>query len=159
LDAHETFTLCRKYIAPSLPIAHIPRWGPATREPLAFDAPEIGALLARAETAFLLSEAPDGAPDVAHRGGPRGFIAYDPETRGLRWNELLGDGVFKSAGNVRATGRFTLFVPDMDSGDGLELACGDAGYVNLLTSRKRRLDPLVEHRDQFPAQGTIAATV
>jgi hypothetical protein len=116
-------------------------------------------LLARAEASFLASLAPDGAPDVAHRGGPPGFLSFDPGSRRLTWTEFLGDGVFKSAGNVRATGVATLLVPDFESGDAIEFVCSAATYENTRTQRVQRLDPLVQHKDQFPPQGTITCTV
>lgn len=166
LDARETFTLCRKYMAPSIGAfarddlaAAEPIAGPSARSEVAMDDPAVAALVARAETAFLLSVAPDGGPDVAHRGGPPGFLAFDAAAGAVAWPELLGDGVFKSAGNVRATGRLTLLVPDPDTGEGVELVCSGAVYENVLTSRKRRVDPLVEHRDPFPVQGRITAKV
>jgi hypothetical protein len=158
LDATETFTLCRKYMAPSLALTEQPHAGPATRAPLAPDDPWLAALLARAETSFLASAGPDGAPDVAHRGGPPGFITFDPATRLLSWPEYLGDGVFKSAGNVRATNSVTLLVVDTESGDGVELI-GRGDYANVRTDRQDRLDPLVRHQDPYPIQGAIRCDI
>lgn len=51
----------------------------------------------------------------------------------------MGDGIFKSAGNVRATGKFTLLVPDMESGDAVELV-GAGKYTNTRPERRLRLD-------------------
>jgi hypothetical protein len=116
-------------------------------------------LLGRAECVFLASASPEGHPDVAHRGGPPGFVTFDPATGLLSWPELLGDGVFKSAGNIRATGYLTLLVPDFDTGDGIELVCEGASYTNYRASRHERLDPLIEDTMPYPIQGTIAATV
>ena len=157
LDAAETFTLCRKHMAPSLAIEGVAHAGPVSREPLALDDPWLAALLARTETSFLASISPDGGPDVAHRGGPPGFLSLDAAARRLAWPEYLGDGVFKSAGNVRATGTMTLLVVDLDTGDGAELV-GRGDYTNVRTER-RRVEPLVQHRDPFPVQGTMACDV
>ena len=154
LDATETFTLCRKYMAPSLGIGEALHIGPLSREPLPLDDPWLAEVLAAAETTFLASVSPDGRPDVAHRGGPPGFITLDAAARRLSWPEYIGDGVFKSAGNVRTTGAFTLLVVDIDSGDGVELI-GRGNYVNVRTDRKDRLDPLVRHRDPYPIQGVM----
>ena len=96
---------------------------------------------------------------MAHRGGPPGFITFDQAADSIAWPEFLGDGVFKSAGNIRATGRCTLLVPDLETGDAYEIACRDASYTNERVSRKQRLDPLVQHKDPFPNQGRITATV
>ena len=45
LAASETFTLCRKYMAPSLPLDEAPHLGTVTREPLPFDDPWLTDLL------------------------------------------------------------------------------------------------------------------
>jgi hypothetical protein len=158
LAAAETFTLCRKYMAPSLALEMRPHLGPVACEPLALDDPWLAGLLAKAETSFVASVSPDGGPDVAHRGGPPGFLELDPSGRRLTWPEYVGDGVFKSAGNVRATGIMTLLVPDHDSGDGVELV-GRGDYRNIRPERRQRLDALVQHRDPFPIQGEITCEI
>jgi hypothetical protein len=158
LAAAETFTLCRKYMAPSLALEERPHLGPVACEPLALDDPWLAGLLAKAETSFLASVSPDGGPDVAHRGGPPGFLELDAAKRSLTWPEYVGDGVFKSAGNVRATGIMTLLVPDHESGDGVELV-GRGDYRNIRPERRQRLDALVQHRDPFPIQGVITCEI
>ena len=158
LTASETFTLCRKYMAPSLAVEDAFALGPEERTTIVLDDPWLTGLLERAETSFLASVSPAGSPDVAHRGGPPGFLKLDPVTRALSWPEFVGDGVFKSAGNVRATGKFTLLVPDLESGDGVELV-GMAAYTNTRPERRLRVDPLVQHREPFPVQGTIEGQV
>jgi hypothetical protein len=158
LVATEAFTLCRKYFAPSVQVAAGPvRVGPALREPLPLDHPLLADVVTRAETSFLTSVSPDGMPDVAHRGGRPGFLAFDPATRTLRWNEYVGDGVFKSAGNVRATGTMALLALDLASGDGVCLY-GRGEYVNTRADRGRE-DALVQHRDDYPQQGVLSCTI
>jgi hypothetical protein len=158
LESAETFTLCKKYIAPTLALDDQPHIGPLSRQPVALDNPWITALLAKAETAFFASLSPEGRPDVAHRGGPPGFLQLDAATKKLSWNEYVGDGIFKSAGNLRATNVMTLLVPDLETGDGLELV-GRGEYQNLRADRKERLDPLVQHRQDFPIQGGITCEI
>jgi hypothetical protein len=158
LVADETFTLCRKYVVPSLALTAEATTGPVGRTPIAASDRWLQDVLARAETTFLASVGPDGGPDIAHRGGPPGFVTFDAASETLSWPEYVGDGIFKSAGNVRATGRFTLLVPDLDSGDGVELV-GTASYTNTRPERRLRLDPLVQHRDPFPVQGVIEGQV
>jgi hypothetical protein len=158
MHADETFTLCRKYMAPSLSVGSEPHAGPTASEALRLDDPYLAELLATAETSFLASVSPDGGPDVAHRGGPPGFLTLDPSTRTLTWPEFLGDGVFKSAGNVRATGHITLLVVDTGTGDGVELI-GNASYTNVRTQRSARLDPLIQFRDHYPLQGTMTCSI
>jgi hypothetical protein len=158
LTAAETFTLCRKYMAPSLPVDDTPHLGSLAREPLSLDDPWLVGLLAQAETAFLASVSPDGGPDVAHRGGPPGFLELDTVARRLTWNEYVGDGVFKSAGNIRATGMMTLLVLDLESGDGVEII-GHAQYTNRLTQHGQRPDALVQYREHFPIQGGMTCEI
>jgi len=152
--AEERFTLCRKYLAPSIAVAGGLQIGPASVEPVAIDDPWVRQVVESAETSFLATRSPDGAPDVAHRGGSPGFLSIDAEAATLSWAEFVGDGVFKSAGNVRATGMATLLVPDLATGDAVELE-GSAEYENTLTRFRPREDPLVQHRERYPTQGRL----
>jgi hypothetical protein len=154
----EAFTLCRKYIAPSVSLEPTVRVGPALRAPVALDDPWLADLVARAETSFLGSVSPAGMPDVAHRGGKPGFLHFDPRARRLAWTEFVGDGVFKSAGNVRATSTMALLVPDLASGNGAVLF-GRAEYVTDAGQRAQREDALVQHREEFPPQGRMTCTI
>lgn len=158
IEACELFTLCRKYIVPTVAHNLAPVAGPRSREPIALGHAWVGEVVAAAETSFLASVSPAGQPDVAHRGGPKGFLELDAAARQLRWTEFVGDGVFKSAGNVRATGTATLLVPDLASGDALELA-GRAAYETLRFERRPRSAPLVRFRDPFPVQGRMTLQV
>jgi hypothetical protein len=158
LQPEEVFTLCRKYIMPTAGTDLDIVAGPERRDALDLDDPWVAQLVASAETSFLASVAPDGAPDVAHRGGPRGFLSLDPAQRLLTWPEYVGDGVFKSAGNVRATGTATLLIPDFASGDALELV-GQAAYETFLRQRRPRTDPLLRFRDPFPVQGRMTLRI
>jgi len=159
LELEEAFTLCRKYVAAMVALDPTPIAGPASCVSTPADDDGLVAHLASATTMFLASAAPDGAPDVAHRGGPAGFISYDPVKGSITWPEFLGDGVFKSAGNVRATGRCTLLVPDFTTGGAFELLCTAAKYVNHRTSRRERLAPLVQDGRPYPMQGEMTAEV
>jgi hypothetical protein len=154
----EAFTLCRKYMAPSVSLEPAVRVGPALRAPVTLDDPWLADLVARAETSFLGSVSPAGMPDVAHRGGKPGFLQFDPAARRLAWTEFVGDGVFKSAGNVRATGTMALLVPDLASGNGAVLF-GRAEYVTDAGQRAQREDALVQHREEFPPQGRMTCTI
>lgn len=158
LATAETFTLCRKYVAPSLPLATTPRFGPLACTTLALDDSWLAATIATCETMFLATVSPDGGPDVAHRGGPAGFLQLDSAKQELIWPEYVGDGVFKSAGNVRATGVMTALIPDLASGDAIELM-GVATYENLRSGRHQRADALEQHAEDFPLQGTIRCTL
>ena len=154
LVAEEAFTLCRKYLAPSVALEEGLLVGPRTRVPIAMDDPWVTSLVAGSETAFLASISPSGAPDVAHRGGPAGFLELDTDRKVIAWTEFVGDGVFKSAGNLRATGTASLMVLDLATGDGLEVA-GTARYTNLLARFRPREETLVRMPQAFPEQGRI----
>jgi hypothetical protein len=158
LETTETFTLCKKYIAPTIALDTRPHAGPVSRQPIAITDPWLTGLLAKAETSFLASLSPDGRPDVAHRGGPPGFLQLDAREQRLTWNEYVGDGIFKSGGNIRATSHLTLLVPDFETGEGVELI-GHGEYKNLREDRKQRLDPLVQHHEDFPVQGVITCKI
>jgi hypothetical protein len=49
-------------------------------------------------------------------------------------------------------------VPYFATGDSVELI-GHGEYTNLRTERKHRLDPLVQHSDDFPVQGVITCKI
>jgi hypothetical protein len=154
LAPKETFTLCKKYIAPTIAIGDQQHLGPATRDQLSINDPWLKNIITKTETAFLASASPDEKPDVAHRGGPPGFLNLDTANQSLSWQEFVGDGIFKSAGNIRCTNKFTLLVPDFESGDGIEIT-GQGVFHNLRFDKKERADPLVKHKEDFPIQGIM----
>jgi hypothetical protein len=158
LRATEAFTLCRKYFAPSVAVGAALCVGPALRRRIALDDPWLAAVVARAETSFLASVSPDGMPDVAHRGGRPGFLGLDPARARMEWRDYVGDGVFKSAGNIRATGTMALLVPDMASGDGVALY-GRGTYETINPRREARENALVRHKEAYPVQGVMACAI
>jgi hypothetical protein len=158
LRVTEAFTLCRKYFAPSIATDKEVRVGPSRREQMPLDDPWLVSVVARAETSFLASISPDGMPDVAHRGGRPGFLALDPAARSLQWNEYVGDGIFKSAGNMRATGAMALLVPDLASGDGVALH-GRGVYETVNPRREARENALVQHKEDYPVQGVVTCAI
>jgi hypothetical protein len=158
LRASEAFTLCRKYFAPSIAGAETVRVGPSLRQGIALDDPWLGAVVAQAETSFLASVSPGGMPDVAHRGGRPGFLRLDPARRRLEWSDYVGDGVFKSAGNVRATGTMALLVPELASGDAAAVY-GRGTYETINPRRETRENALVQRKEEYPVQGVMACAV
>jgi len=158
LEIDEAFTLCRKYLAPSTSEFESTTVGPRARHSLELGDPWLADVVGRAETTFLASVSPDGQPDVAHRGGPAGFLEFDPGAGRLAWPEYLGDGVFKSAGNVRAMPLSTLVVVDIETGDAAELA-GKASYTNLRRMRGPRREPLLRDKFDFPTQGRMVLAI
>lgn len=157
LQASEAFTNCRKYVAPSTPLEKARHTGPDSRTGLAVTDSRIAAILAAAETAFLASVSPEGGIDVSHRGGPPGFLRWDGSSA-LDWDEYVGDGMLKSAGNIRSNGRFSLLVPDMATGDAVELS-GVARVEMVQRDKRPRTDSLLQHAEDFPVQGAMSCEV
>jgi hypothetical protein len=158
LRASEELINCRKYIAPSVALQPGFRCGPASREAVALDDVALRGVLGRVETAFLASVSPEGRPDVSHKGGPAGFMAFDAASRRLNWPELIGNGMFKSAGNVRATGTASVLALDLESGDGYEL-CGRGEYRTELRYAEPRERGLWPSELDFPVQGVMTVQV
>ncbi len=151
-------THCRKYIARSTSLGINLNIGPDTVETLSLDDPMISDVLARAETSFLATTTPEGVPDTSHRGGQPGFLHYQPQTHQISWTEFLGDGMFLSLGNIRATGHFALLVLDITSGDALVLH-GEGAYTNIRTSRHERIDALIQDKEAFSVQGRMSGQI
>jgi len=158
LEASEAFTNCRKYVAPSSALESARHFGPVSRELVALDDPWVSDVIARAETSFLASISPGGVADVSHRGGPAGFLRLDPEAGSLEWDEYVGDGMLKSAGNIRATGRMSLLIPDLASGDAVELA-GHARVRIVQRDKRPRTESLLQHKEEFPIQGYMTCNI
>lgn len=154
LCAEETFANCRKYVAPSVSLESSLHIGPVNRHAVDLADAVLARAVANAETAFIASVATSGLPDVSHRGGPAGYIELDASFGVVRWRELVGNGMFKTAGNVRATGTCTLLVLDVATGDAYELA-GLGEFRTVLRydePRDRGLWPSTEH---YPTQGEM----
>ena len=66
------FTNCRKYMTPTSSTGETTHYGPTRQDPVALDDPWIVQTVTGGETAFLVTETPDGVADVSHRGGPPG---------------------------------------------------------------------------------------
>lgn len=65
------------------------------------------ALIEAAPMFFLATVDPDGFPDVSYKGGLPGFVRI-VDDRTLAFPDYDGNGMFKSLGNVAATGRVAL---------------------------------------------------
>jgi hypothetical protein len=158
LDAAEEIVNCRKYMAPSVALEPALHSGPVERISIAVNDPGLQAVLARVETAFLASVSPSGRPDVSHKGGPPGFITLDAAQGRLSWPELIGNGMLKSAGNVRATGVVSVVALDLESGDAYELS-GRGEYRTELRYEEPRTSGLWPADTDFPTQGTMTVDV
>jgi hypothetical protein len=158
LEPSEAFTNCRKYVAPSEALSFEPHVGPVRRGAISLADPWLSGVIGAAETSFLATVNPSGLVDVSHRGGEPGFLEFDAASGSLCWDEYVGDGMFKSAGNIRAGGRFSLLVLDLTTGDAAELH-GSAAYETLRTAKEARTAGLEQHGDHFPTQGRTTCRV
>ncbi len=152
------FTNCRKYMTPTASASSAIHVGPTGARPIALTDPWVRHTASQGETAFLVTTTPDGGADVSHRGGHPGFLHFEPDTGSIRWTEYLGDGMFVSTGNLRASSGFALLVLDFDTGDALRLD-GVAEYTNVRADRKARVDALIQAGEPFPVQGHITGRV
>ena len=132
--------------------------GAGSREALAFDDAWLGDVVARCQTSFLASVSPGGQPDVSHRGGPPGFLKLNVASDLLTWSEFVGDGMFKSAGNVRASATVSLLMLDLESGDAAQLS-GHGEYRTVLRYKQPRTDGLMTNRDPYPVQGEMSVAL
>ncbi|GGE89621.1 pyridoxamine 5'-phosphate oxidase family protein [Stappia taiwanensis] len=85
---------------------------------------EVRRIVASADTFFIASCAEGGA-DVSHRGGAPGFLRLRGDGA-LCFPDYAGNRFFNTLGNIGASGRAGLFIPDFASGDAL-LLTGTAG--------------------------------
>jgi hypothetical protein len=83
---------------------------------------------------------------------------FDPASRLLTWPELIGNGMFKSAGNVRATGTVSVLALDLESGDAYELS-GRGEYRTELRYSEPRDRGLWLSEQDFPTQGVMTVRV
>jgi hypothetical protein len=158
LEGSAAFTNCRKYMKPTASTGDGLRVGPSARVPLELSDPWLAATVAAAETAFLVTANPEGVADASHRGGPPGFLKFDPAAATLGWTEYLGDGMFVSTGNLRLSPRFGLVALEFSSGDAAWLE-GEARYENLRADRKARVDALLQDSEPFAVQGRLTARI
>jgi hypothetical protein len=139
-------------------VSDAPMMGPSQREAVGLDDAWLQGVIAGAETSFLASISPDGQPDVSHRGGLPRFLRLHAAEGTLNWDEYVGDGMLKSAGNVRATGRASLLVLDLATGDAVELS-GRAEYTTVRRYEEAREAPLEQHKERYPVQGAMSMRV
>jgi len=76
----------------------------------------------------------------------------------LSWDAFLPEQEMVSSESLDHLTPVYLLVPDLETGDSIELI-GRGEYKNLREDRKQRLDPLAQHREDFPVQGVIACEI
>lgn len=94
------------------------------------------ALIDTADTMFIATVGPGDSADVSHRGGPRGFLECSPDGRVVRFEDLPGNGVFNTMGNLQLDHRAGVTIVGFNSGETLQLS----GHARLIgNSNGRRL--------------------
>ncbi|GAA3432423.1 pyridoxamine 5'-phosphate oxidase family protein [Kutzneria kofuensis] len=78
------------------------------------------ALIARADTFFLGTIHPFRGADASHRGGPAGFVHLDGDD--LWWDDVPGNNMFNSLGNIAANDEAALLFLDFETGARLHLS-------------------------------------
>lgn len=97
-------------------------------------------LIERADMFFVASAHEHEDMDANHRGGPQGFIRVeqpqDPEEAStLVWPEYSGNNLYQTLGNLEATPRAGLVIPDFETGDVLYLTGNTKTLVGAEASR------------------------
>jgi len=128
----QSFGNCPQYIQSRVPWFDSTAYeagGPAVREETARLSDMAADLVARSDTFFIASAAPDTGSDAAHgvdishRGGRPGFVRIERSASGtvLSFPDFRGNFYFNTLGNIAANPRAGLLFVDFDSGDLLSL--------------------------------------
>ena len=128
----QSFGNCPQYIQSRLPWFDSTAYeagGPSVREESARLSDMAADLVARSDTFFIASAAPDTGSDTAHgvdishRGGRPGFVRVERGDSGTRLTvpDFRGNFYFNTLGNITANPRAGLLFVDFESGDLLTL--------------------------------------
>ena len=127
----QVYSNCPKYIAKRHPM-------PRAANPIRHESSSLDntakRLLAKADTAFIATRAPEGA-DVSHRGGPPGFLNLQDGT--VSWPDFQGNALFNTLGNLVVDPACGLTVIDPDDGTTLYLS----GQATVADDRRVTLKP------------------
>jgi uncharacterized protein len=117
LEAVEAFGNCPQYIPSRTPRVAGPRHptvaGSLTGDDLA--------LVESVDTFVLGTTHPDRGTDASHRGGPSGFLRGESPTR-LAWDDLPGNQMFNSFGNLAVDPSAALLILDPVTGRAVHLS-------------------------------------
>lgn len=129
IEVEQAFGNCPQHINP----AH--RFPPEPLAPLA----DRTRLITGADTFFLGTIHPVRGADASHRGGPAGFVHLDGDD--LWWDDLPGNNLFNSLGNIAVDDETSLLFLDFETGARLHLS-GRARIEWTGTDRRVRFTPL-----------------
>ncbi len=110
IEVEQAYGNCPQYINPS----H--RFPPTAAPSLA----NRSGLITAADTFFLGTLHPLRGADASHRGGPAGFVHLDGDD--LWWDDLPGNNMFNSLGNITVSPETALLFLDFDTGARLHLS-------------------------------------
>jgi uncharacterized protein len=151
VEIHQALSNCPQHIRRrALDPAWQPRAAEAVSDSAALTAAQ-EAWLATADTAFIATAGADGSADLSHRGGDPGFLTVAGGR--ISWDELPGNNMYLTLGNLEQVGRAALLVIDFATGATLYLTgdCEvsyDTGNDPRITVIPRRV---VERRHGAPA--------
>ncbi len=127
----QVYSNCPKYIAKRHPM-------PRAADPIRHESSSLDntakRLLAKADTTFIATRAPEGA-DVSHRGGPPGFLKVHKGT--VSWPDFQGNALFNTLGNLVVDPACGLTVIDPEDGTTLYLS----GHATVADDRRVTLTP------------------
>ena len=131
IELEQVYSNCPKYIAKRHPM-------PRAANPIRHESSSLDntaeRLLAKADTAFIATRAPEGA-DVSHRGGPPGFLTIHQGT--VSWPDFQGNALFNTLGNLVVDPACGLTVIDPEDGTTLYLS----GHATVADDRRVTLKP------------------
>ncbi len=119
IDVAEAYGNCPQYI-PSRPLPPLTRSEPGTRTRTDLDAADL-ALVGSVDTFVLGTRHPDRGHDASHRGGRPGFLRAESGRR-LVWDDLPGNQMFNSLGNLAVDPAAALLLVDRQTGRVLQLS-------------------------------------
>jgi len=117
VDVAEAYGNCPQYIPPRTPHVEATRRAGRTG---ALDAEQL-ALVGSVDTFVLGTTHPERGNDASHRGGAPGFLRVESDTR-LVWDDLPGNQMFNSLGNLAVDPTAALLLLDPVSGRPLHLS-------------------------------------
>ena len=114
VEANEAYGNCPQYIPPRpLRLTSAPAGEPPVGRSALTD--EDAAVLTSVDTAVLGTTHPDRGNDASHRGGPAGFLRVE-SSHLLVWDDLPGNRMFNSLGNLAVDPAAALLVVDPRTG-------------------------------------------
>jgi hypothetical protein len=119
VQVQEAYGNCPQYIPPRPLPPLSAQHGPVQVRPRLSE--EDARLVSAVDTAVLGTIHPDRGGDASHRGGPPGFLRAESPT-GIVWDDLPGNQMFNSLGNLLVDPEAALLLVDPVSGRPLRLS-------------------------------------